>query len=72
MYSTGCGSTYIGGGGRLLGSKMSNNELEEDMYSTAMELGERKLSYQVLESHLKCNQGTKNVSSIPVHTCTVL
>ena len=31
-----------------------------------------KLSYQVLESRLKCNQGAKNVSvsaSIPVHTC---
>ena len=31
-----------------------------------------KLSYQVLESHFKCNQGTENVSfsaSIPVHTC---
>ena len=31
-----------------------------------------KLSYQVLESRLKCNQGAENVSlsaSIPVHTC---
>ena len=31
-----------------------------------------KLSYQVLESHFKCNQGAENVrfsASIPVHTC---
>ena len=29
-------------------------------------------SYQVLESHFKCNQGTESVTlsaSIPVHTC---
>ena len=31
-----------------------------------------KLSYQVLESCFKCNQGAENVSfsaSIPVHSC---
>ena len=42
-----------------------------DTYSTAMRFGEL-YSYQVLESHFKCNQGTESVTlsaSIPVHTC---
>ena len=51
----------MGGGGGYWG----NNELGGDTYSTAMELGGAQLSYQVLESRLKCKQGAKNVSLLP-------